>query len=155
MLTQTRLRELFDYQEGSLVRKRTGKIVVCSETKGQPYLRVLIDGKPHRLHRVIFLYQNGYLPKVIDHIDGNCLNNKIENLREVTQQQNCLNRKHHKNSDSPYKNVYWHIAAKKWAVVLSVKKQRKYFGTFDDIELADLVATEARDLHHGLYARHF
>lgn len=155
MLTQDRLRELFDYQDGDLIRKRNGKTVVCSETKGQDYLRVFVDGKAHRLHRLIFIHQNGYAPKCIDHIDGNRLNNKIENLREVTQQQNCINKKHHKNSKSPFKNVYWNDNAKKWVVVVSVNQKRKYFGVFKDIELADLVAMEARNLHHGLYARHF
>jgi hypothetical protein len=156
MITPERIKELFEYHsDGFLIKKSTGEVVVCSETKGQRYLRILVDGKPRPLHRMIFMLLNGYIPKIIDHIDGNKLNNKIENLREVSQQQNCLNRKHHKNSKSPYKNVMWNESAKKWAVTMQVNGKRKYFGVFEDIEFAELVAIEARNKYHGQYARHF
>lgn len=154
MVTQEKLKELFIYEDGNFIRKKNGKKVVCSETKGQRYLRVFIDGKPRSLHRLIYLYHFGICPKIIDHIDGNRFNNKIENLREVTQEQNCLNRKHMSHSSSPYKNVIFNKISKKWNVVLTVNKKRKYFGSYDDIELADLVATEARDKYHGIFVNH-
>ena len=154
MITQEYLKQLFDYQDGQLVRKSTGKSATVKAGKKR-YERITIDGKAYSLHRIIYLWHHGYLPKCIDHIDGNKENNNIENLREATQQQNCVNRKHHSNSKSPYKNVYWNKAANKWAVVMSVKHKRNYFGVFEDLELADLVATEARNLHHGQFARHF
>ena len=156
MTTQDKLKELFTYNEdGTFTRNSTGKVVKCSKTKGQRYLRIGIEGKPSPLHRMIFLYHHGYLPEVTDHIDGDRYNNRIENLREVTQQQNCLNRTHTAHSKSPYKNVYWNKAANKWAVVMSVNGIRKYFGLFEDIDLADLVAQEARSKYHGAYARNF
>ena len=99
MITQESLKQLFDYHpNGYFVRKKTGKAVVCSMNKGQRYLKICIAGKSTSLHRMIFLHQHGYLPKCLDHIDGNRENNKIENLREVTQQQNCLNSKHKSHS---------------------------------------------------------
>jgi hypothetical protein len=154
MLTKEYLHSLFDYKDGQLIHKDSGKSAVIKAGKKR-YERITIDGKVHTLHRMIFLWNHGYLPATIDHIDGDRDNNRIENLREATQQQNCLNRKHHSNSKSPYKNVYWNQAAKKWAVAMSINQKRNYFGVFDDVELADLVATEARNLYHGQYARHF
>lgn len=154
MVTQERLKELFDYQDGALIRRKDGRSAVIA-MGAKRYARVSVDGKAQALHRMIYLWHHGILPKTLDHIDGNRANNKIENLREATQQQNCLNRKHHTNSKSPYKNVYWSEAANKWAVMVSVNKQRTYLGVYEDIELADLVAMEARDKFHGQFARHF
>lgn len=162
MITQERLKELFTYApDGTFVRNRTGKMVKCSETKGQKYLRLGIYGKTYALHRLIFLYHHGYLPEITDHIDGNKLNNKIENLRSVTQQENCLNSKHRSTSKSPYKNVYLQSPTansdwkRNWVVSLMVKGKRIYIGSFKDLELANLVAHEARAKYHGAFARNF
>lgn len=155
MVTQQRLKELFSYNaDGTFVRHKDGNQVKCN-IGTRRYLRVGVDGKAESLHRLIFLYHHGYLPKVIDHIDNDRLNNRIENLRAVTQSQNCQNKTHHKNSTSPYKNVYWHDIAKKWSVSVTNQGKRKYLGVFADIEFADLVATEARSKFHGSFARHF
>lgn len=162
MITQDKLKELFTYNEdGTFTRNSTGKVVKCSKTKGQRYLRIGIERKPKPLHRMIFLYHHGYLPKVTDHIDGNRYNNRIENLREVTQQENCLNSKHRTTSKSPYKNVYLQPPTKNsnwkrnWVVSLMVNGKRKYIGSFEDLDLADLVAQEARAKYHGAFARNF
>jgi len=155
MLTQEYLKEKFTYKDGELIRNSNGKVVKCSKSKWHRYLRMGIQGKVETLHRVIFLYHHGYLPKVTDHIDGDRYNNRIENLREVTQQQNCLNKKHHKNSSSPYKNVYWDKKMNKWGVRVTFKGVIKYLGYFANIELADLVAQEARSKYHGEFARNY
>jgi hypothetical protein len=154
MVTQERLKELFDYQDGTFVRRKTG-IPIVANFGNKRYSRVCIDKKPYSLHRMIYLWHHGYLPKTLDHIDGDRANNKIENLREATQQQNCLNRKHHSNSKSPYKNVYWHQSMNKWTVVMQVDGNRKQLGYYDDVERADLVAMEARNKFQGQFARHF
>jgi hypothetical protein len=72
MLTQERVRELFDYHEdGYLIWKisvsnvRKGDIAGCPNKAG--YLRVRFDGKLYYIHRLIFLYHKGYLPRMIDH----------------------------------------------------------------------------------------
>jgi len=159
MVTQEYLKQLFDYQDGQLIRKN-GKSAVIKSGKKR-YERISIDGKAYALHRMVYLWNHGYLPEIIDHIDGNRENNKIENLREATQQQNCLNSKHRVTSKSPYKNVYLQSPTKNaewkrnWVVSLMVDKKRKYVGSFEVLELADLVAQEARDLYHGQFARHF
>jgi beta-lactam-binding protein with PASTA domain len=159
MVTQELLKSLFDYSNGELIHKN-GKSAVIEAGKKR-YKRITVGGKIQALHRMIYMWHYGHLPKTIDHIDGNRENNAIENLREVTQQQNCLNRKHTSTSKSPYKNVYLQPPTKNpewkrnWVVSLMVSGKRKYVGSFVDVELADLVATEARNLYHGQYARNF
>jgi hypothetical protein len=160
MITQERLKELFDYQDGALIRRKDGRSAVIAMGVKR-YERVSVDGKIQALHRMIYLWNHGHLPKTLDHIDGNRANNKIENLREATQQQNCLNRKHRSTSKSPYKNVYLQPPTKNadwkrnWVVSITIAGKRKYIGSFEDLELADLVAMEARDKFHGAFARHF
>jgi len=161
MLTQERLKELFDYGDGGLIRRSTGLRVKCSETNGHRYLRVFVDGKPRALHRMIYIWHHGDDTVSVDHIDGDRMNNRIENLRAATQQENCLNRKHRSTSKSPYKNVYLQAPKqnpnwkRNWVVSIMIAGKRKYIGSFEDVELADLVATEARDKFHGAFARHF
>jgi len=65
---------------------------------------------------LIFLYHHGYLPKFVDHIDGNKKNNRIENLREATKSQNAMNQKVSTRNTSGIKGVMWHKRDKKWFV---------------------------------------
>jgi hypothetical protein len=154
MIAQDRLKELFTYADGQLICNKTGRVRLPTPITGcQRYPRLVVDGKAYRFHRLVFMYHYGVLPKIIDHIDNNRSNNRIENLREATQQQNCLNRIRHRNNKSGHKNVYWQANCNKWAVAITVNRARKSFGLFDDIELAALVAEEARNKYHGVFAR--
>jgi hypothetical protein len=154
MITQARLKELFDYFDGHFIVKKTGLVKKETPiTKNHRYARIVVDNKAYYLHRLIYLFHVGSLPKVLDHVDNDRTNNRIENLREATQQQNCLNRTRHRNNASGCKNVHWNKAVKKWTVGLSVNRVRKTFGHFEDLEFAALVAEEARCKFHGDFAR--
>lgn len=152
------LHELFEYKDGYLFWKNSkrsgwnGKKAGSLDRYG--YLQTKIEGKLYLNHRIIFLMGMGFLPEVVDHIDGNSLNNDINNLRESTSCQNAHNARIRKDNKSGIKNVCWHKSIKKWAVRINVNGYCKNIGYFDDVELADLVAQEARDKYHGEYARH-
>lgn len=160
MLTQERLKELFDYEDGKLVWKVSrGRLAKTGQVAGHfdarlGYIRVGTGGKCHLLHRLIFMYHHGYLPEFLDHINGDRVDNRIENLRPATKDENCRNRCSHKNNTSGEKNVSWHIGKKKWGVSLYVDGAKRHFGDYEDLELAALVAAEARDKFHGAFARH-
>lgn len=57
------------------------------------FYRVGYQNKEYKVHRIIWILHNGSIPDdiVVDHIDGNPLNNDISNLRIVTQEINCKN----------------------------------------------------------------
>lgn len=59
------------------------------------------------------------------------------------------------NNISGFHNVGWENHSKKWRVVLTIDGKLRSFGRFEDIELADLVAQEARDLYYGKIVRNF
>ena len=112
--------------------------------------------KTHNIHQLVareFL-RNPLDLKCIDHIDGNGTNNKIENLREATQSQNLCNIKRKSSNKSGVKNVVWCESSNKWGVFLKVNGRQKYFGVYPDIELAELVAVEARNKYQGQFANH-
>ena len=150
---------LFSYENGVLYWKnpsnpvKTPRGSVAGHVSKRGYVHIQYDRKIYKAHRLIFLMFNGYLPDIIDHIDGNILNNRPENLRAATFLGNAQNAKKRKDNSSGIKNVCWHKRLNKWGVSLSVEGKICHFGYFDDLELAALVASEARDKYHGEFAR--
>ena len=67
--------------------------------------------------------------------------------------QNAYNTKIRTNNTSGVKGVSWHKKDKKWRVRVCVDGVNNFIGNFDDLELAELVAIEARDKYHGKFAR--
>ena len=111
-------------------------------------------------HNVHHLVAKCFLPPkpsdglyCIDHIDGNRLNNCIENLREATASQNGQNKKLSKNNTSGIKGVYF-TKWNKWVAQLKINNKIIYLGSFDDIKLAEIAVKEARSKNHGVFARH-
>jgi hypothetical protein len=96
--------------------------------------------------------QHGQIPEVVDHVDGNTSNNRIDNLRASTKSLNACNSKLASNSTSGHKGVVWSGACKKWMARLQFQKRQIHLGVFEDFDLACLVADEARVLYHGEHA---
>jgi NUMOD4 motif/HNH endonuclease/AP2 domain len=67
----------------------------------------------------------------VDHIDGNKLNNKIENLQLITINENASKGKG-ENRSSDYIGVSWHKQCKKWIANICIKGKNVYLGAFDD-----------------------
>lgn len=158
-LTQEQLLDLFEYKDGELFYKKSPlpKIKVGSKAgsiTSHGYMRVSINNKKCLSHRVIFLMMNGYLPTFIDHINMNRADNRIENLRGCSRQENNRNVSCRKSSKSGIKNVSWSKSTNKYQVDIMVDSKKKYIGVFEDIELAELVAMEARNKYHGAFANH-
>lgn len=153
-VSHERVLELFDYEDGKLFRKRDGKQIGCYTTKHHRYARMLIDGKYYKVHRIIFLYHKGYLPDIIDHINGDRYDNQIENLREVNTYQNRQNSRIYSTSTSGVKNVYWCKSSKKWRVSMHINGEKHIFGHYADIEEAKQVATSMRDKYFKDFANH-
>lgn len=159
-LTVDLLNELFEYDKeaGDLIWKAKGRgitngaIVGCATTEG--YRQVTINAKSYLVHRVVFLLHKGYLPKTLDHINGDRADNRIENLRPVTANQNQHNRKLNSNNTSGYKGVSWCKSRNKWKAAVRLESKRINLGSFDNLEEAAEAARAAREELHGDYAHH-
>ena len=110
MLTQAELQYKLHYDQDTGIftwincgcNKFNGKIAGHSNNRG--YLNIQFNSKLYLNHQLAWMYVYGYIPKYIDHINGDKHDNRITNLREVTNQQNCLNRKLNKNEHVHHKN---------------------------------------------------
>lgn len=143
-ITVSFLKEVFDYKNGAFYWKKVlsahgkiGRMVGCNNGKG--YLKVGINKKYYAIHRLMFLYHNGYLPKIVDHIDRNPLNNYPSNLREATAQQNALNRGIRSDNKSTYKGVSFHKQTNKWQAEIQINGKAKYLGIYDTKEKAAII----------------
>lgn len=91
--------------------------------------------------------------KVVDHINGDTLDNRCENLRICNQTQNNANQRGaKKNSKSGVKGVYWHKGAKKWCAEVIHNKKKYYCGLFDTLDEARQARNaKAEELHGEFY----
>jgi len=158
MITQERLHEMFEYRDGSLYRKislgraKTGDKAGFINDKG--YVLVNINKQCIGVHRVVWMMQHGEMPTLIDHIDGNRQNNRIENLRIADKFGNAQNKKLHKNNTSGIKGVYWHPKANKWRAQIYCYHKKHDLGLFANLEDAEEFIGLARDMLHGQFANH-
>ena len=133
------LHERYYYKDGALFYKHNinsrGKKntkVGCIFNTG--YIMTKVNCKLYSLHRLIFAMHNGYFPLLVDHIDRNKLNNKIENLREATKSENNINAGLRKINTSGYKGV--HYQNKKWVARVKRNNKEYYIGYFNTPEEA-------------------
>lgn len=159
MFTKEYLHEIFQYGDGNLywkmdVAKNVKAGSICKQIDSRGYKKVTINRKSYFQSRIIFMMHYGVLPKTIDHINCIKTDNRIENLRPASIIENGQNKKIQKNNKSGFKNVHWCKTNKKWVVTIKVNKKSMSVGSFKDIELADLVAQEARNKYHKNFANH-
>jgi len=156
MITKEQANHLFEYKDGKLFWKNSkrpsfnGKEVGCDD--GQGYIKVTVAKKQYLAHRVIYLMHHGELPDVIDHADRDVKNNRIENLRAANASKNGMNSKPSRPAASGVRNVIKYKGRSKFSVYMKIKGKNTFIGNFEDLELADLVASEARAKYHGEFA---
>jgi len=107
-------------------------------------------------HRLIWLYVYGEpVPPLIDHIDGNPHNNRINNLRAATKSQNMVNSGIQKNNTSGFRGVQ-KAPNQRTGFAAYIRADGRYIhlGTFATIEDAAQARRDAANKLHGEYARH-
>lgn len=132
-----------DPQDEYLLKLRTWYV---HKTRG--YVESTFNGQTVKLHRCITGAKTG---QVVDHINGDKLDNRRCNLRICTQAQNCRNNRNvRKNKTSLYKGVskYWN----KWKAQIQVDKKKTHIGYYPTQEDAARAYDEKALELHGEFA---
>lgn len=121
------------------------KLKLVNHSEGYDTVNLCKNGKvkQHLVHRLI---AQAYLEKYsedlqVDHIDRNRQNNKLENLRIVTSQQNHFN-------ITKVKGYYLNKKAKKWHAQIMLNRKHKHLGCFDTEQEARDAYLEAKKIFH-------
>jgi len=101
------------------------------------------------MHVLIFGRQQG---KMIDHVDGNKLDNRRQNLRFATASENQFNRGMSSNNTSGYKGVTFVKKENKWRARITAYGKTIHLGDFSDRHEAGYAYEKAAKEHHGEFA---
>ena len=133
-------------------RVKIGDLAGYITAKG--YIRVSVNGKEYFAHRIIWEMHHGLIPDgmFIDHIDGDRINNLLENLRLTDQRGNSTNSQLYKSNNSGYKGVSKSPSGN-YTAKIRVDNKLKHLGTFSTPEEAARAYDEMAVNIHGEFAK--
>lgn len=121
------------------------------------YVLCKIQGKEYQLHRYLMGlgFYNPHDDIIVDHINGDTLDNRKTNLRIIHRKHNAKNCALYSNNTSGYKGVSWLRHLNKWQADIQVNKQSIYLGVYDDLDEAVEVRKAAEIKYFGKYSRDY
>ena len=142
-----KLKKWFEYKDGHFywIKSPVGSVRVGSraggiwtdQRTGRQIMQMGVEGKSYAAHRLVYVWHGYYLKKdeEIDHIDGNSLNNSIENLRSCSKKENQENRKScNSNSKSGHIGVTFDKPKNKWRATICHNRKKIFLGCYINIE---------------------
>ena len=156
-MTQSRLKELLHYSPDTGLFTRLTKVrgseigSICNTISNKGYIHIKLEGKNYRIHRLAMLYVYGSIPRLVDHIDQNKLNNRIDNLRSATFFQNSS------NQCLPKNNTSGHIGVAKvdnrYQARIKYKGKVRHIGSYLTIDEA-IQARKNAEVKYGFHPNH-
>lgn len=134
-LSQDDVKRLFEYRDGLLYWKisfrGTKKGELAGTLRADGYRQVTINSTAYMHHRLVFLYHHGYMPEnKVDHINRVKSDNRIENLREVSNSCNTINSKNRDGTSSGVRGVYFESG--KWRARIKARGTVQHLGFTED-----------------------
>lgn len=156
--TQETVRTAFRYDDGHLIWVRPPSVHprLVGQVAGTViggYRRVKVEGRIYGVHRLIWLYHYGELPAEIDHINGDKLDNRVENLRSVTHLQNMRNLPLRSDNKSGVHGVMWEKGKKLWVARIHRDGKLVTLGRSRNIDIAIALRRKAEQ-EIGFHANH-
>ena len=145
----TGLVERFDLAEGV---NRFG--CLSKSTAHRSYLRFSVCDKKLYAHRIAYFLMENEMPTgEIDHIDGDGLNNKWANIRNVSHSENAKNQKKNINNKSGMVGVHLDTVNSKWYAQITVNKKPIFLGRYKEKGLAESARKNA-EIKYGFHSGH-
>lgn len=135
---------LFHWKDGKLSKKAG---LVAGGESPQGYIRICVDYKPYKAHRLAWLFVHGEWPEGdIDHINQVKSDNRISNLRPASRSENMQNRTkaNASNKSCGLLGVTWSKQRSCWVSAIWLNGRRKHLGVFDDPQVAHAAYVEAK-----------
>ncbi|MDG0490074.1 HNH endonuclease [Klebsiella variicola] len=159
------LRERLYYKDGGLYyfpgcdprgKKFADKPLGCIHSTGYVNMSLKCGDKIRvfRAHRLIYWFVKNEWVAAIDHIDGNKLNNHIDNLRSATDSENNRNAVNRKDNKSGYRGVCYHKPSSSWRIDIKIDGKRFYKYGYITKETAALARDILIRLFYGDFARY-
>lgn len=126
-------------------------LVLCKDTKGYYSVKLCLKGKAksynvHKLVAISFLNNktDGTQKIVVDHIDSNPLNNKVENLQLITQRENTSKTK---RGSSKYTGVFYATKLKKWRSSIYINGKKIHLGYYNtELEASEIYQNKLKQI---------
>ena len=153
------VRKVLDYnpKTGEIRRKVSRGGASAGDIAGyinQGYRKIRINGGKFQAHRIAWLLFHGSFPAgQIDHINGKTVDNRIENLRDVSNLENQKNQKVPRNSTTGCIGVSWVKVRRKYHVHICVEGIRIWLGYFENLKDA-IKARQKADIKYGFHENH-
>jgi hypothetical protein len=134
-------------------KKHAGNEALTAKTTNG-YLSGTVLGIKTKAHYIAWKMHHGSLPEQdIDHRNGDKTDNRADNLRLATPQQNQFNRARNRNNTAGYKGVTYHPGTQKWTARIKVDGKPFYLGLFSTPEKAHEAYCKASRAYHGEFSR--
>ena len=161
ILTQPELKSLLHYNPDTGIFVRLTKSAFCVNVgdiagglsvKG--YTVIKVNNRQYRAQRLAFLYMTGSFPKLtVDHINGIKTDNRWNNLRDVSNQENNRNRKLSTTNNSGCVGVLWYKPNNKWVSYIYMNSKRIHLGYFSSFFNA-VAARKSADIKYSFHKNH-
>ncbi|WP_407300150.1 HNH endonuclease [Raoultella planticola] len=107
------------------------------------YIRLRLNGRRYKAHRLAIFYMTGKWPKAVDHKNKNRSDNRWCNIRPCSLAENNQNPGISPKNKSGCPGVHWHGRQKKWIAAIQIDRKKLHLGSFSSKEGAEAVAVAA------------
>ena len=161
-ITVETVRAVLDYEPDTGIfrwRVSCGNVkagAAAGSVRSDGYAVIKINGMQFMAHRLAWLYTHGVMPQdQIDHLNGDKRDNRIANLRDVSQFTNQQNQTRPRTDNiSGYRGVSWERGNKRWRAQIRANGRLQYLGYFDCAKEAHAAYLAAKLQFHPGDIRH-